>query len=159
MATESPHWFIMGKMVSPPFLGCFDPILFILAGDEDMHKILDEFEFRPDRTTYYGVSCPWGLKFSHRLLMGKWYLHASSFIFDRIIIKVASNQDRHKSSDELDFGPLVSNGPFICFLKWEDVKFGLWRIKRSVFSIPVWLAKSDLAAHNSPRPFGFISFK
>ena len=40
--------------------------------------------------------------------MGKWCLHASSFIFDRIIIKVAGNQDRHKSLDELDFGPLVS---------------------------------------------------
>ena len=25
-------------------------ILFILAGNEDMHKISDEFEFRPDRT-------------------------------------------------------------------------------------------------------------
>ena len=24
-----------------------------------MHKILDEFEFRPDRTTDYGGSCPW----------------------------------------------------------------------------------------------------
>ena len=24
-----------------------------------MHKILDEFEFRSDRTTDYGVSCPW----------------------------------------------------------------------------------------------------
>ena len=36
--------------------------------------------------------------------MGKWCLHASSFIFDRII-KVAGNQDRHKSSDEFDFGP------------------------------------------------------
>ena len=35
--------------------------------------------------------------------MGKWCLHASSFIFDRIIIKVAGNQDRHKSSDEFDF--------------------------------------------------------
>ena len=40
--------------------------------------------------------------------MGKWCLHASSFIFDRIIIKVAGNQDRHKSLDEFDFGPLVS---------------------------------------------------
>ena len=37
--------------------------------------------------------------------MGKWYLHTSSFIFDRIIIKVAGNQDRHKSLDEFDFGP------------------------------------------------------
>ena len=60
MATESPHWFIMGKMVSPPFLGCFrsDPF-YIFADNEDMYKIWDEFEFRPDRTTDYGFSCPW----------------------------------------------------------------------------------------------------
>ena len=36
----------------------FDRILFILAGNEDIHKSLDEFEFRPDPTTDYGVSCP-----------------------------------------------------------------------------------------------------
>ena len=36
--------------------------------------------------------------------MGKWCLHASLFIFDWIIIKVAGNQDRHKSSVEFDFG-------------------------------------------------------
>ena len=35
-----------------------DPILFKLTGNEDMHNILDEFKFRPDRTTDYGVSCP-----------------------------------------------------------------------------------------------------
>ena len=29
----------------------FDRILFILAGNEDMHKSLDEFEFRPDPAT------------------------------------------------------------------------------------------------------------
>ena len=45
------------------------------------------------------------LKNSHRRIMGKSCLHASSFIFDRIIIKVAGNRDRHKSSDEFDFGP------------------------------------------------------
>ena len=32
---------------------------FILAGNKDMHKISDEFKFPRDRTTYYGVSCPW----------------------------------------------------------------------------------------------------
>ena len=37
--------------------------------------------------------------------MGKWCLHASSFIFDWIIIKVAGNQDRHKRLVEFDFGP------------------------------------------------------
>ena len=36
----------------------FDPFLFVLAGKEDMHKISDKFEFRQDRTTDYGVSCP-----------------------------------------------------------------------------------------------------
>ena len=37
--------------------------------------------------------------------MGKCCLHASSFNFYRIILKVAGNQDRHKSLDEFDFGP------------------------------------------------------
>ena len=70
-----------------------------------MHKISDEFEFRPDRTTDYGVSCLERLKKSNRLIIGKWCRHASSLIFDQIIIKVAGNQDRNKSSDEYDFGP------------------------------------------------------
>ena len=51
-----------GKRCLHLFLVVFDPILFILAGNEDMHKILDEVEFRPDRTTDYGVSCPWASK-------------------------------------------------------------------------------------------------
>ena len=53
-------------------------------------------------------------KISHRLKMRKWCLHASSFIFDRLIIKVASNQDRHKISGKFDFGPLVSMA-YLCF--------------------------------------------
>ena len=35
----------------------FDPILSKLAGNDDIHDILDEFEFRSDRTIDYGVSC------------------------------------------------------------------------------------------------------
>ena len=41
------------------FSVAIDPILFKLTGNEDMHNILDELEFRPDRTTDYGVSCLW----------------------------------------------------------------------------------------------------
>ena len=37
--------------------------------------------------------------------MGKWCLHDSSFIFDQVIIKVAGNWDRHKSSVEFNFRP------------------------------------------------------
>ena len=43
------------------------------------------------------------LKFSHRLIMGKWCLQASSFNFDRIFFKFACNQDSHKISDEFEF--------------------------------------------------------
>ena len=75
------------------FSVAFDLILFILASNKDMHKISDEFEFRPDRTTDYRdnkiLSALERLKISHRLIMGKWCFHASSFIFDRIIIKIA----------------------------------------------------------------------
>ena len=44
------------------FSVAIDPILFKLTDYEDMHNILDEFEFWPDRTTDYGVSCPWALE-------------------------------------------------------------------------------------------------
>ena len=49
-----------------------DPIFFKLADNKDMHNIMNEFEFRPDRTTDYGVSCPWASKkYPNRLIMGK----------------------------------------------------------------------------------------
>ena len=51
--------------------------------------------------------------------MGKWCLHASSLIFDQIIIKVAGNQDRYESSDEVDFGSLVSMAHLYVF--WNEI--------------------------------------
>ena len=33
------------------------------------------------------------------------WLQARSFIFDRIFIKLAGNQDKHKISDEFEFQP------------------------------------------------------
>ena len=39
-----------------------DPTFFKLTGTKDMHNIMNEFEFRPDLTTDYGVSCPWASK-------------------------------------------------------------------------------------------------
>ena len=75
------------------FSVAIDPILFKLAGNEDMHNIMNEFEFRPDRTTDYGVSCPWASKkypyrpyngengvstFSLLFLIGSfWYFHVT----------------------------------------------------------------------------------
>ena len=58
MATDISHRVIMGKRASSRFLSFFDRILFILAGNYDIHKSLHEFEIRPDPTTDKGVSCP-----------------------------------------------------------------------------------------------------
>ena len=55
---RKPPLFYNGENGLHLFSVAFDQILFILAGNEDMHKISDEFEFRPGRTTDYGVSCP-----------------------------------------------------------------------------------------------------
>ena len=48
---KKSHRLIMGKTMSSHFLHyfCLDP--FIFAGNEDMHKSLNEFEIRPDATT------------------------------------------------------------------------------------------------------------
>ena len=33
-------------------------IILKFAGNKDVQKVLDEFEFWPDPTNYFGVSCP-----------------------------------------------------------------------------------------------------
>ena len=50
---KNPHRLIMGKMMSSLFLGCFYLILFILAGNDNIHESLDKFEIRPDQTTCF----------------------------------------------------------------------------------------------------------
>ena len=58
MATDSSHRVIMGKMLSHSSAFIFDRIFFILAGDDDIYNISEEFEIRSDRTKDCGVSCP-----------------------------------------------------------------------------------------------------
>ena len=48
----------MGKRRHWVFSNVLDQILFILAGNDDMHEILDEFEIWPDSTKDYRVGCP-----------------------------------------------------------------------------------------------------
>ena len=47
-----------GKGRHHVFSPVFDRILFILAGNDDIHKSLHELEIRPDPTTDNRVSCP-----------------------------------------------------------------------------------------------------
>ena len=42
---------------------------------------------------------------SHRLIMGTCCSEDSDFMFDRIFVKLAGNEDSHKISDEFDCGP------------------------------------------------------
>ena len=60
MTTYSSHRVIMGKngVITFSRSNVFDRILFILAGNDDMHYSLVEFEIWSDSTTDYGVSCP-----------------------------------------------------------------------------------------------------
>ena len=52
---KKSHRLIIEKMTSSHFFAISHLILFILAGNKDMHKSLDEFKFRPDPTaTFHG---------------------------------------------------------------------------------------------------------
>ena len=59
-----------------------DPIFFKLAGNKNMHNIMNEFEFRPERTTDYGVSCPWASqKYPYRPYNGENGVSTFSLLF------------------------------------------------------------------------------
>ena len=47
----------VGKTASSRFLKRFDRIDFILAGNDEIHKSLNEFGIRRDPTMDYGVGC------------------------------------------------------------------------------------------------------
>ena len=47
-----------GKRCHHIFSNVFDRIHFILAGNVDIYKSLNEFEIRRDPTMDYGVGCP-----------------------------------------------------------------------------------------------------
>ena len=48
----------VGKTVLSNFSKVFDQIHFILAGNDDIHKSLNEFEIWRDPTMDCGVGCP-----------------------------------------------------------------------------------------------------
>ena len=55
MATDRSHGVIIETTASPGFSAVFGWILFILAGNNDIHENLDEFEIRSESNTDYGV--------------------------------------------------------------------------------------------------------
>ena len=53
MATDTSHRVVMGKTVSSGFLKYFNQSFFILEGNDDMHKGLNEFYLRSIRAMDY----------------------------------------------------------------------------------------------------------
>ena len=61
--------YILGKSCLQASSFNFYRIFFKPAGNQDRHKISDEFEFRPHRISHFGVTCPCGrIKFSIDIL-------------------------------------------------------------------------------------------
>ena len=60
MATDTSHRVIMGKngVIGVCQSTSFDQSSFILVGNDVIHKSLNVFKIRSDRTMDYGVSCP-----------------------------------------------------------------------------------------------------
>ena len=83
-----------GKQCLHLFSVDFDAIVFIFAGNKACMKSRTSSNFGQIGPLTTELAAIEHLKNFHRLIMGKYCLHASYFIFDRIIIKVAGNQDR-----------------------------------------------------------------
>ena len=58
MGTDSSHRVTREKACDHSSAFIFNLFFFILAGNENIHNISNEFEIRPDRTKDCGVSCP-----------------------------------------------------------------------------------------------------
>ena len=87
----------MGKTMSPLFLGFLDRILFILAGNDNIHESLDEFEI--------GHIQPLVSMVTDRVMMKKRCLHFFSTVFHPILFILAGNDDMHESLDQFEFRP------------------------------------------------------
>ena len=83
-----------------------------------MHNILDEFEFRPDPTTDYGVADLEHLKNQRH--------HFFSVAIDPILFKLAGNEDMHDILDEFEFRPdLNTNYGVSCLWASEKIPIDL----------------------------------
>ena len=84
----------MGKTKSSCFLDCFDRILFILAGNEDIHKSLNFGQIPPLTTELAALE--------H--LKNQCH-HVISIDIDPIFFKLAGNKDMHNIMNEFEFWP------------------------------------------------------
>ena len=121
----------MEKWCPQSTLFIFDRIFIKLAGNQDWHKISDEFEFRPDRISHFGVTCLWRrIKFSVDLLWNLQVLltfqmktywvpcgHNSSYSFPPIVLKLfRCFLHGMKMCMWFWYNPLIIFSHFFCFV-------------------------------------------
>ena len=95
MVPDSSHRVIMGKRRHRIFSTVFDRIIFILAGNNDIHKSLDEV--LPDSITELAA-------LEHPRKIPKIYNGENDFItFSQIFIILAGNKDMHLNLDGFEF--------------------------------------------------------
>ena len=91
---------IMEKMTSSHFLRFFHLIFFILAGNEDMHKSLDEFEIRRDPTTGFRSNLNNGVAtFSRLFLMGSFSYLQVMMTYIRAWVSLKFGQIRPRTTE------------------------------------------------------------
>ena len=119
MATESPHWLIMGKTMSPLFLGCFDPILFIQVTRTCIKsRTSSNFgQIGPPTTELAALE----RLISHRLIMGKCCLHASSFILIESSLKLLVTRTGIKARTSLISGWIRLLTLELLALEWRQL--------------------------------------
>ena len=86
-ALERSNWLWMGKMVSPSCLSYY------------------EGQAYSQTSSNFGRIWPVILELGALEQWKKWCLWLFSVTFDWIFVKLAGNEDRHKSSNEFEFGP------------------------------------------------------
>ena len=97
-----PIDFEWGKWCLHLFSVTMNSVFIKLTGNEDRHKSSEEFEFRSYLTSHFGVTCYMPLSVKKKK---KTCLQRFSVTFDWIFVKLAGNEDRHKSSNESEFWP------------------------------------------------------
>ena len=97
----------MGKTVLTLFLvsDVFDQILFILAGNDDIRQIFEEFEILSDPTTDYEAAFEPQNNSPQHLNVENGVATFSLIVFDSILFIPAGDDDIHKSLDEFEIQP------------------------------------------------------
>ena len=93
---KKSHRLIMEKTTSSYLLRFFHRILSILAGNEDKHKSLNEFEFRIDPTSNSGVTCTCLLASKKSMSS---LISASLVAIDPILFKLTGNEKMNKNHE------------------------------------------------------------